>query len=174
MNNKKEVTRHSEFETIAGRIARGYQGMDEEIVLSRLEAVDRFALENYNPEFNLGLEDFRKLCRSNEVHRLCREGKAEHLSSLLTERLDAPIDMNGERVFGDFIQNRRAGADSIVSGVDSALFLDRLSGWRWASMACLLMGFSGSEIARKLGIARTTFHREMTPIMARFREEVVA
>lgn len=153
----------------AWRISNHYQCEREDVERQLFFSIVH-ACETYEPSFGLSLADYRRLCLHNGITHLCRKLKPVADQSRVTDHFADVVC--GTWTLGDTLAERRNGPARMRRTLEIREWLGGLTGLPWCVALASLCGLKFSEIARKLGIPRTTFDRRFAPIFTAFREEV--
>ena len=150
----------------AWRIARYYEA-DREDVESRLVFAHNHAKETYDPSFGVPFEAYETICFDHAVGHICRNLKKRADENHHTRHFADKI--SGEWTVGDTLQSRRAGPAKMWQTLAIREWLDNLNGVNWLVAIASLCGLKSSEIARKLGMPRTSYDRRFAPVFDALR-----
>ena len=155
----------------ATNILSRFNWADREMVHRKLYFALRYAEESFNSSFGMSLADYESLCLMNCRHRLIRECAAEAAKRSVTCALDANVaGDDGRSTYGDLLVDSRNTERRQRQVLALREFFTGLTGNDWAVCVAILAGYNRSEIARHLGVPRTSFDRAYGPILGQMKE----
>ena len=148
-----------------------FKWADREMVHRKLSFALRHAEESYNSDFGMSKAEYEGLCLMNCRHRLMRECAAEAAKRSVTSALDAKVaGDDGHGTYGDLLVDSRNTERRQRQILALREFFTGLTGNGWAVCVAVLAGYNRSEIARHLGVPRTSFDRAYGPILDQMKE----
>lgn len=155
----------------AANILSRFNWADREMVHRKLYFALLHAGDTYDPSFGMSLADYEGLCLMNERHHLLRQLVAEAKKRGITTSLDAKVaDDDGRCSYGDLLADSRNTVRRQRQVLALREFFSRLRGNDWSVCVAALAGYNRSEIARHLGVPRSSFDRVFGPVLAQMQE----
>ena len=155
----------------ATNILSRFNWADREMVHRKLFFALRYAAETYNPNFSLGLPEYEGMCLMNCRHHILRQLVAEAKKRGITMSLDAKVaDDDGRCSYGDLLADSRSTVRRQRQVLALREFFSRLRGNDWSVCVAALAGYNRSEIARHLGVPRSSFDRAFGSVLNQMQE----
>ena len=166
-----EIQYDERIRSHATNIQSRFSWADREMVHRKFYFALRYAAESFDPSFGMSLAEYEDLCLMNCRHRILRECAAEAAKRGVTCALDANVaGDDGRGTYGDLLVDSRNTERRQRQVLALREFFAGLTGNDWTVCVAVLAGYNRSEIARHLGVPRTSFDRIYGPVLGKMKE----
>lgn len=151
----------------AWRVANYYEADRDQVELLLTMALNH-AKTTYDPTTGVPLEAYKADCFNHALGHITCKLKKRRDESRHTRHFADKI--RGDWTLGDTLCTRRGGPAKMWRALEIREWLNGLRGTDWLVAIASLCGFRASDIARKLGMPRTSYDRKFGQLFDTLRD----